>query len=228
MKIGSASGDIGADDRTLTDLLTTLEQAALEDRIDLRDVVLAFGTACIGPLEDLATRVPDLAASVSAWLEALAGRDPSTKTDVVRALAAIARGPKGEYARSALGRLGSPARADGKPARERSPGRTAAQAEVHSRIIQAAKGGRIAVYSDLETSRGHVGRYLFNISQEEADQGHPPLTSIVVSKTTGRPGDGFLPAMIEVGFAHQGEKLDDVWERAVAAVHRFWGERSDP
>jgi hypothetical protein len=69
--------------------------------------------------------------------------------------------------------------------------------------------------------------YLVNISQEEADQGHPPLTSIVVSKTNGRPGDGYLPAMIEVGFAHEGEKLDDVWGRAVAAVHTFWRKQSD-
>lgn len=48
-----------------------------------------------------------------------------------------------------------------------------------------------------------------------------------MSKTTGRPGDGFLPAMIEVGFAHEGEKLDDVWGRAVAAVHSFWQGRKD-
>jgi hypothetical protein len=217
----------GGGERTLADLLSALEDAAPGDRMDHREAVLAFGIACIGPLRDLATREPQLAASVSAWLEALADRDPSTKVDVVRALGALVRGSEGEYARSALGRLGAPPRVVGKPARERAPGRTAAQAEVHARIIQAAKEGRIVVYSDLETSRGHVGKYLFNISQEESDQGHPPLTSIVVSKTTGRPGDGFLPAMIEVGFAHEGEKLDDVWGRAVAAVHSFWQERKD-
>lgn len=218
---------MNGDDRTIADLLSALEAAAPADRMGLREAVITFGSACISPLVGLATRVPDLVASISAWLEVLAGRDPATRADVIRALGALVGGPDGDHARSALGRLGAPPRADGKPARERIPGRTAAQAEVHARIIQVAKEGRIVVYSDLETSRGHVGKYLFNISQEEAAQGHPPLTSIVVSKSTGRPGDGFLPAMIEVGFAHEGEKLDDVWGRAVAAVHSFWQRQSD-
>lgn len=96
------------------------------------------------------------------------------------------------------------------------------EAEVHARIIRAAREGRILTYGDLETNRRYVGQYLFNISRAEADQGHPPLTSLVVHKTNGMPGDGFLPAMEEIGFAHQGEKLEPVWKRAVAEVHAFW------
>jgi hypothetical protein len=101
------------------------------------------------------------------------------------------------------------------------------QAAVHARIIKAAKEGRVLTYTDLEANRAHQGIFLLNIGQEESDQGHPPLTSIVVSKTTGRPGGEFLPAMIEIGFAHEGEKFDDVWGRAVAAVHSFWQRQSD-
>jgi hypothetical protein len=175
----------------------------------------------------LATREPDLAASASAWLEVLSRRDPGTKSAVVRALTSIAHTEGGSIARDALGRLGVSERPPrtGSIKGPRPP--SAAQAAVHARIIKAAKEGRVLTYSDLETNRGHQGTFLLNISQEESDQGHPPLTSIVVSKTTGRPGDGFLPAMIEIGFAHEGEKLDDVWGRAVAAVHSFWQQQSD-
>ena len=219
---------IDGDDRPLfADLLSALENAAPMDRMDLREAVLGFGGACIGPLEDLATRVPDLAASASAWLEVLALRVPGTKPAVIRALTTIGRTEAGSIARDALARLGAPGRSPriGSIKGPRPP--SAAQAAVHARIIKAAREGRVLTYSDLETNRGHQGIFLLNISKEESDQGHPPLTSIVVSKTTGRPGDGFLPAMIEIGFAHEGEKLDDVWGRAVAAVHSFWQQQSD-
>jgi len=213
--------------RSLTQLLTDLAGAAPEDRISLRDPILAFGAPCLAPLVELATREGKLSASVAAWLETLAGRDPSMKTEVIRALAALARGTDGEIARSALGRLGAPARAPRTAAIKGPRPPSAAQAAVHARILQAAREGQVLTYSDLGTNRGHQGTFLLNISQVESDQGHPPLTSIVVSKTTGRPGDGFLPAMIEVGFAHEGEKLDDVWGRAVAAVHSFWQPQLD-
>ena len=218
---------IDRDDRTLADLLSALENAAPMDRMDLREAVLGFGRECIGPLEALAMRFPDLAASASAWLEVLARRDPGTRPDVVRALTSIARIEGGSIARDALVRLGAPERPPrtGSIKGPRPP--SAAQAAVHALIIKAAREGRVLTYSDLETNRGHQGKFLLNISQEESAQGHPPLTSIVVSKSTGRPGDGFLPAMIEIGFAHEGEKLDDVWGRAVSAVHSFWQRQSD-
>jgi len=207
-------------DPTLADLLLALENAAPVDRMDLREAVLGFGGECIGPLKDLVSRVPDLAASASAWLEVLSLRDPGTKPDVIRALTSIARTEGGSIARDALVRLGAPQRSPrtGSIKGPRPP--SAAQAAVHALIIKAAREGRILTYSDLGTNRGHQGKFLLNISQEESEQGHPPLTSIVVSKTTGRPSDGFLPAMIEVGFAQEGEKLDDVWGRAVAAPRR--------
>lgn len=129
----------------------------------------------------------------------------------------------GTSANGALQRLGgAPRTARAKTTHKRTPAGRSAEAEVHARIIRAAREGRILTYSDLKTSRGHVGKYLFSISRAEADQGHPPLTSLVVSKTTGMPGDGFLPAMEEVGFAHRGDKLEPVWKRAVAEVHAFW------
>jgi len=89
-------------------------------------------------------------------------------------------------------------------------------------VIQAAREGRIINYSDLATSRGVYGRYLGQLSNEEFDAGRPPISAIVVGKDNQRPGDGFYPYMHEIGFAEPGEKDEDVWERAVLAVHEYW------
>jgi hypothetical protein len=212
---------------SLAGLLSEFEDAPPAERIDFRDPILTFGPDCLDPLLELVKRKPDLTVSVSAWLEVLVRRDPETKKAVIAGLTSLSRDRDGAIARAVLDRLGSAARPPGVVDSDRPRPPSAAQAEVHARIIQAAREGRIVTYSDLETSRGHVGKYLFNISRDEAEKGHPPLTSIVVSKSNGRPGDGFLPAMIEIGFAERGEELEDVWHRAVSAVHSFWQERKD-
>ncbi len=46
--------------------------------------------------------------------------------------------------------------------------------------VEVLADGMILTYSDLETSRGHVGKYLTRIAREEADAGYPPLSAIVV------------------------------------------------
>jgi hypothetical protein len=210
---------------SLEDLIRRLKHVEPGDRIGLREPILAFGEASIAPLVAAATRQPNLVASISAWLVVLVGRLPDTRSAVRRALADLGRGRDGSRAQAAMKLLGAPPPAKRQPGKPGTTIRRTAESEVHARILRAAREGRILTYSELETSRGHVGRYLFNISRAEADLGHPPLTSIVVSKTTGLPGDGFLPAMIEVGFAHRGERLEPVWKRAVAEVHAFWAER---
>lgn len=169
-------------------LIDRLRACAPADRIDLRDDVLAFGADCIGPLKDLADEDGAFSASVASWLEVLAKRDPETKPAVIKALADIAAGIDGYIARDALVRLGAGHRV-AKGEHTRPIVRSTAEMEVYARVIQAAREGRVVFYSDLETSRGHIGKYLLHISQAEAEAGHPPLTSIVISKTTGRPGD---------------------------------------
>ena len=212
--------------RTLETLMADLRAASSDRRIDLRDRILAIGVECIQPLADLAAEDEDFTASVAAWLELMAQRDPGTRQAVIKAIARLARGSQGHYATEALSRMGgSPAKTAPTSRREQPRGRSAVEAAVHARIIQAARQGRTLTYGELETNRRYVGQYLFNISVAEAEQGHPPLTSIVVSKATGYPGDGFLPAMVDVGYAHRGETLDAVWKRAVADVHAFWRGR---
>jgi hypothetical protein len=208
----------------LAGLLARLVEAEPQGRIDLRAAVLAHGAQCIGPLLDTVGRHPTLVSTVASWLAFLAASQPETLTSVRAALTSLATRPDGDIARQALGRLGGAPR----PKRTRSAathrGKSAACEVVHGRLIEFARQGRTVMYSDLETSRGHIGHYLHAISLEEAAAGRPPLNSIVVSKTTQRPGDGFIPAMVEVGFASPHEDLEDVWQRATAAVFAYWRE----
>ncbi len=213
-------------DSKLDGLINRLRACAPAERIGLRNDILAFGADCIGPLKALAEEDGGFAASVASWLEVLAKRDSETRPAVVDALADIASGIDGYIARDALVRLGAAGRV-AKSDPTRPIVRSTAEMEVHARIIKVAQEGRVVFYSDLETNRSHIGKYLLHISQAEAEAGHPPLTAIVISKTSGRPGDGFLPAMLEVGYAHPGETLDAVWKRAVADVHEFWREHEE-
>jgi len=205
-------------------LLVRLGAAEPERRIDSRTAVLAHGEACIGPLMDTVGRHPKLVSTVASWLAFLAAAQPETIMSVRSALTSLAKRPDGDIARQALARLVGDPHPKRKPSAAKQRGKSAACEVVHGRLIECARQGRTVVYSDLETSRGHIGHYLHTISLEEAAAGRPPLTSIVVSKTTKRPGDGFIPAMVEVGFASPAEDLDDVWQRATAAVFAYWRE----
>jgi hypothetical protein len=100
------------------------------------------------------------------------------------------------------------------------------RADIHRRLIEAAIEGRPIAYSELGTSRAWVGAYLFRIAHEEDAAGRPPLTSIVVHKTDGRPGSGLLQALHEIGYARRRETESEVWQRAMADVFRFWRGKS--
>ncbi len=215
------------EDRALEALVRDLVTCPPSERIGHRDGILAYGEACIAPLVASANAEPDLTAQVAAWLVHLAKSLPQTESAAVRALAALSRGPEGQWARSGLERLGRTAPKPAARTARRAPRANAAEAAVHARIIAAARAGQILTYSQLETNRRYIGRYLLNILQAEHDLGRPPLTAIVVGQADGRPGDGFLPAMEELGFAQRGEAEDVVWKRAVAAVHEYWSAHPD-
>jgi len=96
------------------------------------------------------------------------------------------------------------------------------RADIHARLIESAMNGDTISYSGLGTSRRMVGSYLYRIAKEEQAAGRPPLTALVVHKADGKPGPGFLAAAKWVGFWREGETEDEVWRRAVAAVHEYW------
>ena len=99
--------------------------------------------------------------------------------------------------------------------------------DIYSQLVDAASTGRTVCYSDLPGGRGHIGSYLYRIADHEKENGRPPLTALVVRKTTGRPGEGFAIAARQVGYIRPGESDDDVWERAVAEVFAFWSRSGD-
>ncbi len=206
----------------LDELVAALATADAKSRIDHRNAILQHGVACIEPLLQAVAENDDLATQVVAWMEHLAQTQPDARNAAVNALVSLARGAAVAYARAALDRLGEGAAVTTPGQKGGTPKRTAAEAGVLSKIIAAARVGQIITYSDLGTSRGYVGRYLHNILVSEHENGRPAITAIVVQKATGRPGDGFVSAMVELGWAHLGEDAEEVWQRTVAQVFAFW------
>lgn len=95
--------------------------------------------------------------------------------------------------------------------------------DVYLLLLHAAIEGRIVNYSDLPGGRFQWGKYLARIAAEEARQGRPPLTAIVVEKRTGRPAHGFMDAMRDINHpVIEGESEDDLWRRSVSEVHAYW------
>jgi hypothetical protein len=94
--------------------------------------------------------------------------------------------------------------------------------DIHGKIIAAAAAGRTIAYSELGASRAWVGKHLFRLTHEEDAAGRPPLTAVVVHKSGGTPGKGFLQAMQEVGYARANETEKDVWRRALVDVYEYW------
>jgi hypothetical protein len=96
--------------------------------------------------------------------------------------------------------------------------------EAYLKILEAAIGGTTLNYMDLPGGRFHLGKYLARIAAEEARQGRPPLTAVVVEKRTGRPASGFIEAMRDVGYVQRdtAEDEDLVWRRAISEVHSYW------
>ena len=90
------------------------------------------------------------------------------------------------------------------------------------RVVAAAIEGRTITYSEV-AGRGQIARYLYRIANYEKAHGRPPLTAIVVHKQDGRPGQGFLIAMEQVGYKRRpGESDEDLWARACADVFAYW------
>ncbi len=213
-----------APDESLDKLLRDIEAAPAASRIEYRERVLAYGVAFIEPLTALALKSPALAASAAAWLGELAKREPSTASEVRAALRRLASAsPDARYAKDALRRLGEdPDRVPSAKAPGTPTAPSANYLEVRAQVHEAAREGRILHYGDLNTNRAFYGKWLGIISEEELTSGHPPISAIVVAKGSERPGAGFYQLCREFGFAQPGESDEDIWQRAVVAVHDFW------
>lgn len=98
------------------------------------------------------------------------------------------------------------------------------RSDIRAKLIDIASRGETISYLEVGVGRAMIGRYLFRIAAEEALAGRPPLTSVVVRKDQGRPGEGFREAMIDAKFIDEANTEDErvVWERAVRETHEFW------
>jgi hypothetical protein len=98
------------------------------------------------------------------------------------------------------------------------------RADIRAKLIEIASKGQTINYLDIGAGRAMIGRYLLRIAREEGKARRPPLTSVVVRKNTGKPGDGFLDAMRhpDVMYARPGETEQQVWERGLSETHAYW------
>jgi hypothetical protein len=98
------------------------------------------------------------------------------------------------------------------------------RSDLRAKLIDVATRGETINYLALGAGRAMIGRYLYRIANEEAVAGRPPLTSLVVRKDQGLPGEGFLEAMVWVGYINDVDAEDErtVWERAVRETHDYW------
>jgi hypothetical protein len=98
------------------------------------------------------------------------------------------------------------------------------RSDLRARLIDVASKGETVNYLELGAGRAMIGRYLYRIAREEAATGRPPLTSVVVRKGSGLPGEGFHDAMIKAGFIEPSNDEDEraVWERALRDTQEYW------
>lgn len=98
------------------------------------------------------------------------------------------------------------------------------RADLRGKLVEVASRGTTIHYLSLGAGRAMIGRYLLRIAREEAAAGRPPLTSVVVRKDAGMPGEGFREAMVKVGFIDASSDEDErsIWDRALRATHEYW------
>jgi hypothetical protein len=98
------------------------------------------------------------------------------------------------------------------------------RSDLRAKLIDMASRGGTINYLDLGAGRAMIGRYLYRIAREEATAGRPPLTSVVVRKGIGLPGEGFRDAMVGVNYITASDEEDErsVWDRALRETHEYW------
>jgi hypothetical protein len=98
------------------------------------------------------------------------------------------------------------------------------RADLRAKLIEVASRGETISYLELGAGRAMIGRYLFRIAREEAHAERPPLTSVVVRKDKGLPGEGFIEAMVQVGYTKHEDATDErgLWDRAFRETYEYW------
>ena len=216
----------GANAETLTELLDRARAASPNNRIDLRDEIAAHGEAAISAMVE--------------WID-----HPEHWRFAIKVIWRAGQLGHRDAAIEALREAGSAASAERRAAIDAeltqlgAPGiiRTGAYGPIddeaiRSRLIAAAKGRETVYYSDLAKATGrpmkgpnwavHIGRILGRISSEEAQDGRPLLSVIVVSRDTKLPGGGFYNLGKELHLLDPGESEEAFIGRQMERVFDYW------
>lgn len=104
---------------------------------------------------------------------------------------------------------------------------TARYAWVRDELIRTAQYGVTTRYQAVADVMGltprhrDIGRILDEISRNEASEGRPMLSAVVVN-ADGSPGDGFYRLAAEIGRAESPAPDIAFWEEEREALYRYW------
>jgi hypothetical protein len=211
---------------SLQELLDRARAASPNDRIELRDEIAAHGSEAIG--------------GVQSWLA-----DPDLWRFAVRVIGRAADLGSRQAAVDVLRKAGKEGSLDQRVdidvelARLGAPGITRSgefgpldYEAIRDRLIFAAKRGDVVNYADLAEATGremkgphwavHIGRILGRISTQEAEDGRPLLSAIVVSRDSKLPGEGFFTLGQELQKVERGEDESAFARRQMRRVYEYW------
>lgn len=109
----------------------------------------------------------------------------------------------------------------------------AAQNEIREKMIAVAALHTTITYGELAaqltTIAPHPGSYVFHallraVCSAEYEAGRGMLCAVVVSKATGRPGQGFFKTMLQRGY--DCSDLEHCWQSACDEIYAYWDTRS--
>lgn len=102
--------------------------------------------------------------------------------------------------------------------------------DLYEKLKETARKGGIVHYSDIAplvkldmanpADRNEIGKILGDISLEEHEEGRPLLSVVVVSKSSGMPGQGFFDLAKELGL-YDGKAHDKFFYQELRKVHEF-------
>ena len=99
---------------------------------------------------------------------------------------------------------------------------------VRDRLIEIARNESLVTYGELEPLAEipavSIGPLVLDaISRDEASEGRPTLSAVVVNADTRNPGDGFYRLASEVGRAASPNPDVAFWAAELKALYEYWG-----
>jgi len=96
-------------------------------------------------------------------------------------------------------------------------------------VVKGKRANKVITYKQLDEEmggpgRGYIGEVLEEVCQREHEQGRPLLSSLVVHKTDGLPGNGFWELQVlppSLRNASREEKIDR-WKKEHKHACEYW------